>query len=344
MIMAVSLRKDGKVGGHDFKQQVAKTDTASVAADTMRTTADGTIVINTTGLGKDIIGYAGTVPLEIYLKDNKVIEVKALKNSETPDFFDQASVLLSKWNGKTTEEASALKVDAVSGATFTSKAIIGNVQRGLQYAGKSAKKESIWASFDLTAKSIAGLIVALMAAIMPLFIKNRNYRLFQLALNVIVLGFWCGTFLSYSSLIGYMSNGMNVVSLLVPLIMLIVAFIYPLFGKKTYYCTNVCPFGSLQELTGKCVKNKIKMSAKWVKNFDKFRQVLWAVLMVCLWTGAWFDWIDYEPFSAFIVQSASWFVIVIALVFIALSTVIVRPYCRFVCPTGTLLKISQKSK
>ena len=144
-------------------------------------------------------------------------------------------------------------------------------------------------------------------------------------------------------MVSYMSNGMNVLTLIVPVIMLITAFVYPLFGKKSYYCTHVCPFGSLQELAGKCVGYKIKMKPKTAKRLDMFRQLLWAVLMLCLWTGVWFDWIDYEPFSAFVFQSASWVVIVIAVVFVALSTMIVRPYCRFVCPTGSLFKYSQQS-
>ena len=66
--------------------------------------------------------------------------------------------------------------------------------------------------------------------------------------------------------------------------------------------------------------------------------------MFCLWTGVWFDWIDYEPFSAFIFTSASWLVIAIAIGFVLLSTIITRPYCRFVSPTGTLFKLSQSSK
>ncbi|WP_317518725.1 4Fe-4S binding protein [Segatella hominis] len=33
----------------------------------------------------------------------------------------------------------------------------------------------------------------------------------------------------------------------------------------------------------------------------------------------------------------------ISITFVALSTVIMRPYCRFVCPTGSLLKYSQYS-
>lgn len=339
LVIAVSIRRDGKVVGHELKQQQAD----SAKTETMVVLEDGSVRLNTTELGKDITGYGGTVPLEIILEDGRVKSIKALENSETPDFFKEASALLTKWNGRTVEEAQKLKVDAVSGATFSSKAIIGNVQRGLQYAEKNHVQDSIWAELDFSSKAIAGLIVVLLAAIVPLFVKDRRYRISQQILNVIVLGFWCGSFLNYTSIVSYMSNGMNVLTLIVPVIMLITAFVYPLFGKKSYYCTHVCPFGSLQELAGKCVGYKIKMKPKTTKRLDMFRQLLWAVLMLCLWTGVWFDWIDYEPFSAFVFQSASWVVIVIAVVFVALSTVIVRPYCRFVCPTGSLFKYSQQS-
>lgn len=339
LVMAISIRRDGKVVGRELKQQ----QTDSTKTETMVVLEDGSVRLNTTELGKDITGYGGTVPLEITLENGKVKSVKALKNSETPDFFKEASALLSKWNGRTVEEAQKLKVDAVSGATFSSKAIIGNMQRGLQYAAKNPVHDSIWAEMDFSSKAIAGLIVVLLAAIVPLFVKDRRYRISQQILNVIVLGFWCGSFLSFTSMVSYMSNGMNVLTLIVPVIMLITAFVYPLFGKKSYYCTHVCPFGSLQELAGKCVGYKLKIKPKTVKRLDMFRQLLWAVLMLCLWTGVWFDWIDYEPFSAFVFQSASWVVIVIAVVFVALSTVIVRPYCRFVCPTGSLFKYSQQS-
>ena len=339
LVIAVSIRRDGKVVGHELKQQQAD----STKTETMVVLEDGSVRLNTTELGKDITGYGGTVPLEITLENGKVKSVKALENSETPDFFKGASALLTKWNGRTVEEAQKLKVDAVSGATFSSKAIIGNVQRGLQYAAKNPVQDSIWAEMDFSSKAIAGLIVVLLAAIVPLFVKDRRYRISQQILNVIVLGFWCGSFLNFTSIVSYMSNGMNVLTLIVPVIMLITAFVYPLFGKKSYYCTHVCPFGSLQELAEKCVGYKIKMKPKTAKRLDMSRQLLWAVLMLCLWTGVWFDWIDYEPFSAFVFQSASWVVIVIAVVFVALSTVIVRPYCRFVCPTGSLFKYSQQS-
>ncbi len=357
LLSSLAIVKQGEWMGHELKH---KTEAAkSMDNDTLRTLPDGSVVINTTNLAADISGYAGKVPLEITIKAGKVVAAKALDNAETPDFFNMASGLLTLWNGKTIDEAEKMKVDAVSGATFSSKAIIGNMQRGLQYAKKQQSlmagedgdgspqgKEffSSLKSFDVSAKSITGLIVVLLAAILPLFVKNRKYHLFQLVLNVVVLGFWCGAFLSYTSLIGYMAHGINIFAVIIPFIMLITAFIYPLFGKKTYYCTHVCPFGSLQQMAGMCLKYKVKPGQKTVKRLDLFRQVLWALLMFCIWGGVWSNWTDYEPFSAFIFQSASWVVIALAAAFVLLSLVVTRPYCRFVCPMGTLFKLSQTSK
>ena len=134
LVIAVSIRRDGKVVGRELKQQQAD----STKTETMVVLEDGSVRLNTTELGKDIIGYGGTVPLEIILENGKVKSVKALENSETPDFFKEASALLTKWNGRTVEEAQKLKVDAVSGATFSSKAIIGNVQRGSSVCRKQS--------------------------------------------------------------------------------------------------------------------------------------------------------------------------------------------------------------
>ena len=338
MIAVVSVRRDGKLLGHSLRSETASS--ASSVNDTMRVEPDGSMVVNTTRLGKDITGYGGMVPLEIHVSKKGVItQVKALPNGETPEFFAKASTLLCAWKGKSLEQAEHMKVDAVSGATYSSRAIIGNMRLGLQYAGKANAEANGSIAFDFSAKNIAGLVVALMAAIVPLVVRDRRYRLVQQVLNIVVLGFWCGTMISYSALIGYMSNGLNVIALLLPCVLLVMAFIYPLFGKKNYYCNHACPYGSLQELMGKTVRYKVKMSGATIRRLNTLRKVLWGVLMVCLWTGLWFDWVNYEPFSAFMVESASWVVIALALVFALLSAIVMRPYCRFVCPMGTLFKM-----
>ncbi len=336
VMVVAAVQRDGRVWGHDLGGQdtvAARTDN-----DTVRTLADGTVVVNTTQIGRDITGYGGQVPLEIYIKDGRVSRIEALPNSESPEFFDEAKALLTRWNGKTVGEAADMKVDVVSGATFSSRGIIGNVRRGLQYAAKVEAKPSVTDKPDLSAKTVAGLIVVLLGAVVPLFVRNRRWRMLQLTLNVVVLGLWCGTFLSWSLFVGYASGGINVWVSLVPIVMLVTAFVYPLFGKKQYYCTNICPFGSLQELAGKTTRRNWKMGRKAVRRLNTFRKVLFAVLMVLMLAGVWSAWTDYELFTAFVFQSASVVVIALAVVFVVLSVFVPRPYCRFVCPTGSLFK------
>lgn len=98
-----------------------------------------TLVVNTTDLCKDVVGYNGPTPLKITIVDNVVASVEALPNVETPRFFDLvlAGGLLNAVVGKTPAEAADMPLDAISGATFSSNAVIANLRAGL----KSAVKE-----------------------------------------------------------------------------------------------------------------------------------------------------------------------------------------------------------
>lgn len=294
-------------------------------------------IINTTEIGKDIAGYAGTVPLNIYVTDGRIDSVVALPNSESPKFFQrlESEGLTSSWNGKTLEEAETLEVDAVTGATYSSNAYIANVRAGAAYAeGKKASAQN-----HVSWGAIAALIVILSGAIVPLFTKNPTYRIVQQLLNVAVLGFWAGTFIDYAMMLNFFSGAPHfTLSFLLTLILLIVGLVYPLFNKPNFYCAWICPFGSVQELAGKVCKKRWKMSPKLIKGLDNFRQMLWIVLLSLLYIGWGTSWIDYEVFTAFVVESASWLIIAVGSAFVVLSLFINRPFCRFICPTGSLLK------
>ena len=115
---------------------VALTRMSWVADDTM-TKENGMTVINTTQLGKDVQGFLGATPLKIYIQKNKVVKIEAMKNQETPKYFLKVKKhLLDKWNGVKVKDAKKMKVDAVTGATYSSKAVIENVQLGLDYYSK----------------------------------------------------------------------------------------------------------------------------------------------------------------------------------------------------------------
>ena len=84
-----------------------------VGDDTM-TKENGTYVINTTTIGKDIEGYNGPTPLKVYIKKNKVERIEFLKSMESPKYYGQ-----------------------VKKATYSSEAVIQNVQMALDYYQKN---------------------------------------------------------------------------------------------------------------------------------------------------------------------------------------------------------------
>ena len=119
LVMAVALMSAGK-------------------QDSAITKENGTYIVNTTTLTQDIEGYAGPVPVMIYIKKNKIEKVEVLKNQETPKYLAKVKkAMLTAWDGLTVKEAKSKQVDAVTGATFTSKALIENVQRGLDHYQKN---------------------------------------------------------------------------------------------------------------------------------------------------------------------------------------------------------------
>ena len=370
ILAAAAILRDGRILGHDLREVH---EAKALKNDTLEMTPDGAFVVNTKPLAKDVQGYGGPVPLKIHIKDGRVAAVEAEPNAESPDFFNRAKELLNHWQNKSVDEALAEEVDAVSGATFSSKAIIANMQRGLAYAkqhGQWGEDGSVGAlgtsaspieggsagaletsappivgssvgALETSAPPIVALIVVLLGAIVPLFYNNRRLHLVQLAVNVVVLGLWTGTFVSYTLFLRVFSGGVSlsaIGALAAPLLMLIVALIYPLAGRSGHYCANVCPFGSAQELAGKLSRRKLRITPRVLKLLSVLRNLLWGVLMALLLTGTCTAWIDYELFTAFLYSSASVWVIVLAALFLVLSVWVPRPYCRFVCPTGALVK------
>ena len=379
MLSAAAIVRDGRIFGFNLRdggsaehgRHGVQASSAAPTAnnDTLTVMPDGAIVVNTRLLAKDVQGYGGQVPLRIHIDKGGVVDsIEAEPNAESPDFFNHASSLFGQWQGKTVDEAMAEEVDAVTGATFSSRAIIANVQRGLAYAKRHAELYNA-SEADFFAPDAAGsplgaagsadglgafasamgwslgsfvaLLVAMLGAIVPLFVNNRRWHYVQLALNVVVLGLWTGTFLSYTLLMRFFSGGINIATfgtIAAPFVMVWVAMLYPLIGRPGHYCANMCPFGSAQELAGKLTRRKPRLSPRLNRALNVFRNVLWGVLMVLMLTATWTAWMDYELFTAFLYTSASMWVIVLAVLFLILSVWVPRPYCRFVCPTGSLLR------
>ncbi len=122
--------------------------TASLDARTKKATAkkakaNSTQVIYTGDIANKVIGYNGTTPLNITVKNGVIESIEVLPNQESPAYLKRAKdKVLPQYIGKTVAEAKALKADIATGATYTSEAIIKNIQMGLDQTKSAPAKKA----------------------------------------------------------------------------------------------------------------------------------------------------------------------------------------------------------
>lgn len=97
-------------------------------------------VINSTPYAQNIRGYRGATPVLVYVDGSGTIKkIVALQNRETPEYFQDAEPMLRRWIGKPARKAETMNVDVVTGATYSSKGLIGNVRAALKAYREHAK-------------------------------------------------------------------------------------------------------------------------------------------------------------------------------------------------------------
>ena len=77
-------------------------------------------------------GYHGNTPVKVTIKKDKIVNVEALPNRETPRFFENVKqYMLPKF--KDVKFKDYATVDCVSGATISSKAVRENMKAAYDY-------------------------------------------------------------------------------------------------------------------------------------------------------------------------------------------------------------------
>lgn len=292
-----------------------------------------------------IIGYSGSTPLLIGISSgDTIVGVTLLANTESPGYIRKIEKkdFFKRWNGLSVKAALASKVDVVSGATYSSSAIIQNMRIRLsKYA--SLQPEVLpfeWASFS---KLIASFLV-LVLALLSFFFTSRmkRIRLPLLISSILILGFWGGNFISVALLSGWLINGIPWVAKILLTLIFLLSVVLPLVTNKSFYCAFVCPYGACQELAGKVSKKKVAIPSRVSRLMKWIRPVILGGISIILLLGVSVDFTNVEPFSAFNYQTASAVVLVMAIFFLLVSFVIPKPWCNYFCPTGQLLELLRK--
>ena len=343
LLAAAAAGRSGRLLGHDLVSIPAQ---ASDAENALTTADDGAIVITSSMNGPGVFGYGGPVPVTVTIRDGVVAGVRpVLPNDETPLFFSslEEAGLWKKWNGMPVEVAVTARVDAVTGATYSSNAAIANVRTALATAVAFEVRSSAGTP---KARTVVAFLVILAAAVIPLVTRSRKVRTILLALDIVVLGLWNGLFLSHARLIGWVGAGLHGTwaDVGAALLLVAMAFLYPLFGRPQHYCLQVCPFGAAQEFAGRIPVRKWCLSPRLMRALTELRRLLWGALMLSLWVGLWAGWLDWELFAAFAFRAAPPLLLALAVAVLILAIFVPRPYCRFACPTGTLFKLAEATE
>ena len=304
------------------------------------------VVLSSEPFSREVIGYAGSTPVFVYIDgDDKVKAIVPGKHVETPSFFKRAARgILNEWNGLPANEALYQEIDVVSGATYTSHALIENTRNALAVYTESTNSGDSAPVIGWVRTVALFMVFAFGIFVSLRFRGKRWWRIAVLVLNVGVTGFWCGQFLSVSVLRGWIENGADFMLYLPTLVMLAIAILMPYFGKRNHYCLWMCPYGSLQELAWYLPVPKLKVKAKSFKRLSQLRVGVLMILMFLLWMGYGAFLLDYEPFSAFILTTAAPAVIVLAAAFVVLGMFFPHPWCHCVCPVGALLNMAEEKK
>ena len=292
--------------------------------------------------GTTVGGFGGNLRVVVGISpEGKIAGVELGENYESYGFIERvrSEGFFKKWNGLSVEEAAKADVDTISGATMSTTAIKSMVAlnlskfSGMKIAADQQDATPLWLKITV----FVILAYSLFAFFFPQ--KTAKFRTLHLVLLVAILGFIGGSALSFESFKNWIISG-NIA--LVPLVILCAALVLPIIFGKNFYCSFLCPFGALQELLGKIPLPKKSFPPKFMKGVSIFKVVILIFLYASMISGLFTDLTWFEPFSAFKFEVAALTSLIIAALFLIISLFISRPWCRFFCPTGTLLNLLSK--
>ena len=126
---------------------------------------------------------------------------------------------------------------------------------------------------------------------------------------------------------------------------IVVFFILPLvftlfFGRT--FCAAVCPLGAIQDF----VLLKPVSVPNWLESgLRLFAYVYLGLAVLFAATGSAFVICRYDPFVSLFRLSGNFNILVLGACFLIVGVFIGRPYCRFICPYGVILRqLSRLSK
>jgi len=302
-------------------------------------------VFLTPKLAPGVMGFGGPIILAMYVGgDGELRSFRIVESHETPIYEDRLASWLGSLAGRNLLAKQPFAgVDAVAGATITTDAIL----RTLETAGRNFASQVLGQipTETETRREVHREFVILAAftamAIGIRYRPNAWVRRMMLLASVAVLGFGLNLQYSTHQVMALLGGRVNAASPTGPVFLaLVVPAVVVLFGNV--YCGQVCPFGALQELVGELCPARYRGAIdKGVWRYGRAaKYVLLALLVLLFAVTRAYDVLDADPlisvFSAVRTRSVE----VLAVLFVLLSAVFPRFWCRNLCPAGAFLALA----
>ena len=313
----------------------------------------------------EVKGYGGHVPLAVTMNlSGKITNVTLLPgHDEAPAFYDEVkeSELLKELKGKTLSDAIEMgeDVDAVSGATYTSEAVVDATRLtarraaeklfplytddvSVQLPGAAGAASEATVPFRFNPWDL-GIVVLSILAIVARRKGAAWMRYAVLAVSFFWLGVWQKAFFSVQQLADVFvirpfswptHTGWYIIA---------ACALGTALATGRVYCAYVCPFGALQEFLAVLFRNPLRIGMKWDLRLRRVKYYLLVATLLVYAATRNGGVLLVEPFGdtfslgflgagGDVAMRAGW------IGFLLLAAALVRRFfCRFLCPAGAAM-------
>lgn len=289
-------------------------------------------------------GFSGDLLAAVLVDTMGTIEdLKVINHKETPSFFGKVLKKGLLRNLEGTSYSSSFEFgngfDVVSGATYTSDAIIECAKKGSRHIAESelgldipVENESRF-TLGIPDFALVLLYVLALIGVYSQFRWKKILRWFTMLTSLVILGFWFSVPLTLSRinlfLLGFWPDWHEN---LYWYILVFGFFLMLLVTRKNIYCSWICPLGCIQDGLGfvGAAKSRFSRNINSVTIWAQ-RGVAWLAIILALYYRNPVK-VNYEIFGVSLSLTGSTYLFIMTGIFFMASLFIKRPWCNYLCP------------
>jgi uncharacterized protein with FMN-binding domain len=292
------------------------------------------------------MGYGGPLKMAVAVDNTgKIFDLAIVGSKETPSYLEKVlkTDILDHIIGKTYNEEYSIGngIDAVSSATYSSRAIVEASKKGNRFIAAKVLGFDVPKAEKPAIKFGLAEIVLLILFAVGYFAHKKTFKYTKIArwgtmiVGLLVIGFSYNQPFTLSMinqlLLGYFPP---LHSHLYWYLLLGGIFLVLTIENKNPYCLWFCPFGAAQECMGLVGGAKPRSVGKF-KNIFKWTLraiTLFAIIAALLLRNPGVT--SYEIFGTLFKLTGSNFQFAILGIVLVLSMFVKRPWCNYLCPVG----------